>query len=43
MPARNVTQNINTVAAATPVGGSVALVARQPIYGKAMTVLVQNL
>ncbi|HTC45190.1 MAG TPA: HDOD domain-containing protein [Steroidobacteraceae bacterium] len=43
MPARNVTQNINTVAAATPAGGSVALVARQPIYGKAMTVVAYEL
>jgi EAL and modified HD-GYP domain-containing signal transduction protein len=38
MPANKVTQNINAVAAATPDGESVALVARQPIYGKAMTV-----
>jgi c-di-GMP phosphodiesterase len=43
MPARNVTQNINTIAAATPAGGSVALVARQPIYGKAMTVVAYEL
>ncbi len=38
MPANKTTQNINSVAAATPDGESVALVARQPIYGKAMTV-----
>jgi c-di-GMP phosphodiesterase len=38
MPAKTITQNINAVAAATPDSASVALVARQPIYGKAMTV-----
>jgi EAL and modified HD-GYP domain-containing signal transduction protein len=43
MPASNLTQSINTVAAATPEGGSVALVARQPIYGKAMTVVAYEL
>jgi EAL and modified HD-GYP domain-containing signal transduction protein len=43
MPATNLTQNINAVAAATPEGGSVALVARQPIYGKAMTVVAYEL
>jgi EAL and modified HD-GYP domain-containing signal transduction protein len=43
MPATNNTQNINAVAAATPEGGSVALVARQPIYGKAMTVVAYEL
>ena len=43
MPATNITQNINAVAAATPEGGSVALVARQPIYGKAMTVVAYEL
>ena len=43
MPATNITQNINAVAAATPVGGSVALVARQPIYGTAMTVVAYEL
>ena len=43
MPASNLTQNINAVAAATPEGGSVALVARQPIYGKAMTVVAYEL
>ncbi len=43
MPATNLTQNINTVAAATPEGVSVALVARQPIYGKAMTVVAYEL
>jgi EAL and modified HD-GYP domain-containing signal transduction protein len=43
MPATNLTQNINAVAAATPAGGSVALVARQPIYGKAMTVVAYEL
>lgn len=43
MPATNLTQNINAVAAATPNGGSVALVARQPIYGKAMTVVAYEL
>ena len=43
MPAINLTQNINAVAAATPEGGSVALVARQPIYGKAMTVVAYEL
>ncbi len=41
--AKNITQNINTVAAATPEGGSVALVARQPIYGTAMTVVAYEL
>ena len=43
MPATSLTQNINAVAAATPEGGSVALVARQPIYGKAMTVVAYEL
>src|SRR5665213_4272789 len=43
MPATTITQNINAVAAATPEGGSVALVARQPIYGKAMTVVAYEL
>src|SRR3984957_17228019 len=43
MPATNITQNINAVAAATPNSGSVALVARQPIYGKAMTVVAYEL
>jgi c-di-GMP phosphodiesterase len=43
MPATNTTHNINTVAAATPEGGSVALVARQPIYGTAMTVVAYEL
>ncbi|MEJ0007200.1 MAG: HDOD domain-containing protein [Steroidobacteraceae bacterium] len=43
MPATNITQNINTVAAATPDGGSVALVARQPIYGTSMTVVAYEL
>src|SRR3984957_6755415 len=43
MPATNITQNINAVAAATPLGGSVALVARQPIYGTAMTVVAYEL
>lgn len=43
MPATNITQNINAVAAATPEGGSVALVARQPIYGTAMTVMAYEL
>jgi EAL and modified HD-GYP domain-containing signal transduction protein len=43
MPATNITQNINAVAAATPDGASVALVARQPIYGKAMTVQAYEL
>jgi c-di-GMP phosphodiesterase len=43
MPATILTQNINAVAAATPEGGSVALVARQPIYGKAMTVVAYEL
>jgi EAL and modified HD-GYP domain-containing signal transduction protein len=38
MPAKTITQNINAVAAATPDGESVALVARQAIYGKSMTV-----
>ncbi|HEX3837168.1 MAG TPA: HDOD domain-containing protein [Steroidobacteraceae bacterium] len=41
--AKNMIQNINAVAAATPEGGSVALVARQPIYGKAMTVVAYEL
>lgn len=36
-------QSINAVAAATPEGGSVALVARQPIYGNAMTVVAYEL
>src|SRR5580692_7004991 len=43
MASTNLTQNINAVAAATPEGGSVALVARQPIYGKAMTVVAYEL
>jgi EAL and modified HD-GYP domain-containing signal transduction protein len=43
MPATNITQNINAVAAATPEGASVALVARQPIYGTAMTVVAYEL
>ena len=43
MPTTKLTQNINVVAAATPEGGSVALVARQPIYGKAMTVVAYEL
>src|ERR1700733_4753641 len=43
MPTTNLTQNINAVAAATPEGGSVALVARQPIYGKAMAVVAYEL
>ena len=43
MPATNITQNINAVAAATPDGGSVALVARQPIYGPAMTIVAYEL
>ena len=43
MPATNSTQNINAVAAATPASGSVALVARQPIYGTAMTVVAYEL
>jgi len=43
MATTNLTHNINTVAAATPEGGSVALVARQPIYGKAMTVVAYEL
>ncbi|HEY1898377.1 MAG TPA: HDOD domain-containing protein [Steroidobacteraceae bacterium] len=43
MPATTLTQNLNTVAAATPEGGSVALVVRQPIYGKAMTVVAYEL
>jgi c-di-GMP-related signal transduction protein len=43
MPATNITQNINAVAAATPLGSSVALVARQPVYGTAMTVVAYEL
>ena len=43
MPATNITQSINAVAAATPGGASVALVARQPIYGTAMTVVAYEL
>lgn len=43
MPTTKLTQNISAVAAATPEGGSVALVARQPIYGKAMTVIAYEL
>ncbi|HTV77969.1 MAG TPA: hypothetical protein VMF03_06905, partial [Steroidobacteraceae bacterium] len=38
MPTTKLTQTLNAVAAATPEVQSVALVARQPIYGKAMTV-----
>ena len=36
MPATTLTENVNAVAAATPESASVALVARQPIYGKAL-------
>jgi EAL and modified HD-GYP domain-containing signal transduction protein len=43
MPATNLTHSINDVAAATPEGGSVALVSRQPIYGKAMAVIAYEL
>jgi len=43
MPATTLTQNLNAVAAATPEGGSVALVSRQPIYGKSMTVVAYEL
>jgi c-di-GMP phosphodiesterase len=43
MPATNLTQNLNAVAAATPDGDSFALVARQPVYGKALTVVAYEL
>ena len=43
MQTTQLTEDINTVAAATPEGGSVALVARQPIYGPAMTVVAYQL
>jgi EAL and modified HD-GYP domain-containing signal transduction protein len=43
MPTTKLTQTISAVAAATPEGGSVALVTRQPIYGTAMTVVAYEL
>ena len=43
MQATNLDQSINAVAAATPEGETVALVARQPVYGKAMTVVAYEL
>ncbi len=43
MPATTLTENVNTVAAATPESPSVALVARQPIYGNALNVVAYEL
>jgi EAL and modified HD-GYP domain-containing signal transduction protein len=43
MPATNLNQSLNAVAAATPEGETIALVARQPVYGRAMNVVAYEL